>query len=282
MQSLKKFCLAFLLAFLICEFTLRVFVFLYPHWAMSRFPVAKGGEGLHRIICIGESTTAGAKLWPNWGYPQALEKLLNVEKKAWRVYNLGVTAITSSEIANHFSRNLSLYKPEIVVINCGNNTNEPFMQSSSKKQKILFVLENLKTVRLARLLAQIADGLWHKDLEIQRIYSDVYLAYRRSSPWISLQAHETNLDYMVTLAQQRNVKVILCNYFNSPANPFLRSYALKRKLTFCDQEKAFSDYPSKAELISDDGWHPSSRGYEFMARELLSVMKTAGFIAQDE
>lgn len=88
----------------ITELILRGTIFLYYLYCVSVVKPAKDlDKDAFRIICVGESTTFGWPVHGN-GYPEQLEQLLNKNSshKRFQVFNLGVCAVTSQEIARHF------------------------------------------------------------------------------------------------------------------------------------------------------------------------------------
>ena len=82
------------------------------------------------------------------------------------------------------------------------------------------------------------------------------------------------------LFNKNNCKVLICNYFKSRSNNFLRNFATQRNLPFCDNEQLFQDYkekhgaPSAPSLISEDDWHPSFKGYSLIANNIQYAKKT--------
>ncbi|MCX5714818.1 MAG: tetratricopeptide repeat protein [Candidatus Omnitrophica bacterium] len=73
-------------------------------------------KSTYRIICLGESTTAGQ-------YPRLLEKILNTRCPEIKisVIDKGAPAITTSCIISHLKENLETYKPDMVVVMMGIN-----------------------------------------------------------------------------------------------------------------------------------------------------------------
>jgi len=73
-------------------------------------------KGVYRILCLGESTTAGQ-------YPQPLEKILN-ERNAgikFKVIDKGVIATNTSGIISQLEQNLDHYRPDMVITMMGYN-----------------------------------------------------------------------------------------------------------------------------------------------------------------
>lgn len=105
---------------------LRATASLYCLWyATIARPQINFNYKTFNIICVGESTTFGHPVHGN-GYPEQLEKILNnnFHDRQFKVFNFGVCAITSSEIARHFYKNIIDYRPKLAIILTGNNNQD--------------------------------------------------------------------------------------------------------------------------------------------------------------
>jgi hypothetical protein len=124
-------------------------------------------------------------------------------------------------------------------------------------------------------LYEISDGALNKTLQINRIYSDIYLTNHAPEYSLSPSPEEqrSNLEYMINIASGNKCKVLICNYFDSGANDFLRKFSAVNNIPFCDNEKIFKEYRGAAsDLISADGWHPNAKGYSMMAQNLYDSL----------
>lgn len=262
---------------------LRCAAFLYvAYYIEFKKPNRRLGAGTYRILCIGESTTKGPK--DGNGYPEQLERMLNTNfpDKRFRVFNLGVPAVTSTEIARHFKKNIIDYKPDLVILLVGNNDNKPRMfyvlDNGRALNKILNYAVNemneLKIVKLSKFSYEILVGALNNTLDLQRMYSDIYINFKmpNHSCWLK-QEHRKNLEYMTGVAIENKCKVLICNYFYSPANIFLREFSRDNNIPFCDNQKIFKGYKNaRFKLISEDGWHPNVKGYSIIAKNLLDAI----------
>ncbi len=107
------FC-AVIFTFLALEGGMRLggFILTWAREARNSAGLKQGHD--YRIMCIGESTTAG-------GYPYLLEQILN-DKQAgvrFKVINEGVVATTTPEILRNLERNLERYRPDMVIAMMG-------------------------------------------------------------------------------------------------------------------------------------------------------------------
>lgn len=289
-MKVRRIFLDVFLILIISEMILRCVAFFYlMYYTSRRIPSVKPDEKSFRIICVGESTTAGYPVTGK-GYPEQLEQLLNRNSygEKFRVFNLGVCAITSREIARHFYKNIIDYQPQLVIILAGTNNNKPRLFTISKNEKafdsIFFYFvdksNELKTFKLLKLSYEVLSGLVEKTFYIQRIHEDFYITYRiRNYPFFDEQEVRKDLEYMTDVALKNGCKVLICNYFHrSQVNIFLKEFARDRNIPFCDNEKIFKEYPDPYSLTSQDSFHPNFKGYSFMAQNLYNTIIQYGLI----
>ena len=105
-------------------------------------------KGAYRIMCLGESTTAGQ-------YPHFLEETLNRSSIGikFSVIDKGTPAMDTSFIAAHLKENLEEYKPDMVIAMMGINDGGPHLPRkyiTGSKTKLFF--ESLRVYDLAMFL----------------------------------------------------------------------------------------------------------------------------------
>jgi Flp pilus assembly protein TadD len=103
-------------------------------------------KGACRIMCLGESTTAGQ-------YPKPLEKILNARSAGvkFSVIDEGVIAANTNTILAKLETNLDKYKPDIVITMMGYNDKWiMYYQDIPEASSGLF--QNYRTYRLIRLI----------------------------------------------------------------------------------------------------------------------------------
>jgi tetratricopeptide (TPR) repeat protein len=103
-------------------------------------------KGAYRILCLGESTTAGQ-------YPPYLERALNQRHTGiqFSVIDKGVAGTNSAHILAQLASNLDQYHPDMVVAMMGiNDWGMPYYNDIPEAQTKLFY--DCKTYRLIRLL----------------------------------------------------------------------------------------------------------------------------------
>lgn len=283
---MKSSILKILATLIIIELVLQMSVFLYFRYYLIFERPKNINTDSYKIICVGESTTWGHSARGN-GYPEQLEMMLNEKfpHRKFQVFNLGVSAITSSEIRKYFYKNIVDYKPHLAVILAGANGNGPRLFYISKKdgivnKSIFYILKklnNLKIVKLCTFALHFLDAYSNKKLSSREALSSVYLLYQLSyypKDYMRTIDHEFNLDEIIRTANMNKVKVLLCNYFNHPINIFLREFATKRGIPFCDNEKIYkrwkAEYGTTNDIIAaGETWHPNAKGYSLIAKNLL-------------
>lgn len=104
------------IALIIVETGLRIagFAYLYIQKYKNRIDLDK--EGVYRILCLGESTTARQ-------YPGYLEEILNREGngRKFKVIDAGIPGINSAVILFKLKENLAVYRPHMVIVMMGIN-----------------------------------------------------------------------------------------------------------------------------------------------------------------
>jgi Tfp pilus assembly protein PilF len=105
-------------------------------------------KGAYRIMCVGESTTAGQ-------YPVFLEEILNQRNIGikFSVINKGVTAINTTLILANLEPDINNYRPDMVVAMMGINDSGKFVScgvTAGSRAEVSF--KSLKIYKLASLI----------------------------------------------------------------------------------------------------------------------------------
>jgi len=113
-----------------------------------------------RILCLGESTTAGFEN----SYPRQMEVMLNnaTSTKKYLVINKGIPGITTDEIIEKLQQNLAQYKPDIVIVMMGINDGAFYTRDNSP---LLHALSSFRTFKLFRFLI---EHIRHKITEVNK------------------------------------------------------------------------------------------------------------------
>ncbi len=77
-----------------------------------------------------------------------------------------------------------------------------------------------------------------------------------------------NLEEMIKLANKHGVKLNFVSYFHSPANEPLKRYFSKTTIPLVELS------PGDIQpYVSEDGFHPSAEGHEFIGKAILQVLE---------
>jgi Tfp pilus assembly protein PilF len=139
-----------LFSFVILEIGLRIGGFIFLSLQERKNQIFIKQPGIYRIICLGESTTAGTED----SYPFQLEKILNQlnTRIKFSVINKGVPATDTKSILKKLEENINKYRPDMVITMMGINDS---MDLPAKQQlPITIALKNFRTYKLIRLLWQ--------------------------------------------------------------------------------------------------------------------------------
>lgn len=155
-----------LAALLLVEAGLRVAAYFFSeaYQADDVVPVQEGDH--YTILCLGESTTAGA-FSHGEPYPARLEKLLNARDPGikFKVINKGLVGATSSVMLSKLDGFLGTYNPQMVVVMLGinddlvmyENDNAAYRDETPVDSEPFY--DKLRVVKLARYLwAGLAGG----------------------------------------------------------------------------------------------------------------------------
>ncbi|MBN2407384.1 MAG: tetratricopeptide repeat protein [Elusimicrobia bacterium] len=106
-------------AVLLLEILMRIAGFSYTAFQEFGNRVTLKKKDSYRIMCLGESTTAGG----DTSYPRQLEKILNgmYAKRKFSVINKGIGATTTGAILSMLDDNIRKYSPDMIVAMMGVN-----------------------------------------------------------------------------------------------------------------------------------------------------------------
>lgn len=253
----------------------------------------------YRIVCIGESTIAGdgasdfkkQHLISKFNFPTQLQKIINEKHpdRKVKVINLGISGVNSNQILKNINYYLNLFSPDLVILLAGNNRDMP---ESKYELTILGSIfgnsTNLKSVLLFRSLTQEIKYNWlRKSKDFYALFKNLYgrknLVYKTKSEDTirSIFHQEANnkdetmlyIDKIVKKIKKKKVPLLMCNYYLSDINPLLDYFAEVNKIPYCNNRKIFEMYMKdkrESELLSDDNWHLSDKGYLEMAKNVYT------------
>jgi len=150
----QKICLVFFglaIFFILLEIGLNFGAFLTSSLQEHRNRILMGQRGVYRIMCLGESTTAGGEKT----YPSQLQEILNQSNMGIKfiVINKGKGGIDTSVILSNLEDNLSQCQPDMVTAMMGINDEPhyiPYDIITTSKPKNFF--KSFRSYKLMRLL----------------------------------------------------------------------------------------------------------------------------------
>lgn len=148
-QKVSLVLFGILLVFCLLEVGLRLGGFIILSFREQRNLISARETGAYRILCLGESTTAGQ-------YPSVLEAILNQKNLGMKfsVIDQGVPATSSPFILRHLQENIDRYDPQMVIVMMGINDSSPHMpEETVSRFAFINFLKSMKTYKLSRLLS---------------------------------------------------------------------------------------------------------------------------------
>ncbi|MFH1519184.1 MAG: tetratricopeptide repeat protein [Candidatus Omnitrophota bacterium] len=133
------------------ELGLRLGGFIFLSLQEYRNRIAIKQKNTYRIMCLGESTTAGG----DFSYPFQLEEILNQRDTGIRftVINKGVPGINTAYILTSLEDNLNQYQPDMVITMMGANDGRDSMAYRDiPNQRARALFNSLRTYKLIKLL----------------------------------------------------------------------------------------------------------------------------------
>ncbi len=134
-------------------------------------------KGTYRIMCLGESTTAGQ-------YPLFLEEILNQRNIGikFSVIDKGIIGTSTAAILSMLESDLETYHPDMVITMMGINDMGPHLPYEAiSDSKFINFLKSFRTYKLSRLLwlhivTKLKDSKQPKPLlqrvELQQVYAE--------------------------------------------------------------------------------------------------------------
>ena len=138
------------LCVLLLEAGLRIGGFVLLSLQEYRNRILMKQKSVYRIMCVGESTTAGGE----GAYPAQLQEILNQRNVGIKfiVMNKGKCAIDTSGILLELEENFFLYRPDMVIAMMGINDGGYTMKYGEISFEKISFLKSLRTYKLAKLL----------------------------------------------------------------------------------------------------------------------------------
>jgi lysophospholipase L1-like esterase len=261
------------------------------------------------ILCLGDSHTYGAGVSADESYPARLQALLRDAGHRINVVNLGAPGTNTSEIRRVLPELLRAYKPAAVIVlaSVNNGWNRRDMAWSDAQDGLPaplmtkltdFLTTRVRTVRLLTVMVHRLD--WTRPLEeTARDRSGNLVIHRREEA----QKVETaaagyerilrDLKAIAALTRAAHAEPVLMTYVTDPEFVFetpnlaLRRTAASMNVPLADNDQAISPLfmkpdgtmvqAARDELFLPD-MHPSAKGYEMIARNVMKTLEKAGVL----
>jgi len=179
--------------------------------------------GLKRVLCLGESTTAGFPFPVHGGFPALLEQILGERAGAgatrWEVVNCGLTGISSQVVAELMPDYLQA-KPDLFVIYLGHNEfyGVGGVIGSSPLTDVLGALRRLRMYRVleSAVAGTSAAGSDDKNTEkkpgtlMERLAERSVVSPGDPARLRAEQRFEKHLESILRAADRAGVPVLLC------------------------------------------------------------------------
>jgi acyl-CoA thioesterase-1 len=117
-------------------------------------PSLQAAAAPKKLVCFGDSITAGYGLDANKSYPAALERLLNKRGDAWQVVNQGVSGNTTKDAVARVNSIVALH-PAVAVVEFGGNDGLRGLPLDVTQKNLDSVLSTLQEARIRVLLVGI-------------------------------------------------------------------------------------------------------------------------------
>jgi lysophospholipase L1-like esterase len=195
-----------------------------PNLSPERFTRVKL-DGTFRILCLGESTTAGFPFQAQVPFPAQLREILAhaYPHKRIEVMNAGISAISSYVVLDMLPELLETTKPDLVVTYLGHNEFYGVYGSGSTlfpAQKRIMVtmmlqLQHLHLVQMIKSFMHLfrlhpASPAANRTL-MQTVVGNQEIALDSPQYRLTMDAFQENLEAIVALCKDRGIPILLSN-----------------------------------------------------------------------
>ena len=274
---------ALLLLGAVAEGALRAAGWLGRRRSAERAPERDLRPGDITVLCLGESSTAGAGAAPAESYPRQLEGLLQdfYDRPRLRVIVPSQAGHNTSQMADRIAAELDLHRPRLIVLMAGRDNDTSLAGShvarfmdrgdgEALRMRTLAALERLRLFQLARhaFLRLPARG--------PEEAADPAFAERHRDALA--RTWRADVETMVQAAQAHGARALLMTYHIPPPQRSAREVAeLAERLDvpLVRNDLAFDALRQENRLarhLSPDGWHPAAAGYALIARNAFQAI----------
>jgi lysophospholipase L1-like esterase len=215
-----------------------------------------------RIVCFGDSVNFGWNFKYEYSYPSVLEKLLKKDYPNIKIINSGVGGNTIIDGNQRFIRDVSRYKPNLVIINFGLNDG---MLSKISKNKIIqddliYYEENNKYFYPNVNLKEFEERYENLLKNINKSQTEILIL--SINPVLDIFPDNQSENY------RKKQKEIYWQY-----NEKIIEIAKNNKINYINLWDIFSNEADIKEYIQADGIHPNKAGLLLIASKVYKKLE---------
>jgi lysophospholipase L1-like esterase len=270
-----------------------------------------------RIVALGESSTAG--LWVDRrreSYPGQLKDLLQKRYPGRKIHVIVPPHVghNTSQVANRIDDYLQLYTPAVLVLMVGCNNEWSLaeshvskflrMNSAARIRVRLQILAAESRVYKVLHYAYLRFLLREKSGHVRALKNKKYIwggpqlvrfppedwvrPFARSNRQAFVEMWRYDVDRILQAASNHSVPVILMTYHIQPAHLPVEEFvamAHRHGALLLRNDEVFAQAVNarpREEYLLHDGWHPSPKGYELIARNVFRAIEENDLLRLNE
>lgn len=310
-QKILLILFGIVIAFLLAEGLFRIGGVIVHRTMLQNHVVRNNAKSI--ILCLGDSSTfgIGARNIDKYSYPAQLQKILDKKQpdKRFKVINQGVPGINSSQLLHRFRGNLLKYKPDIVIVQVGENDywnleesnitdyyNVGFFKRIMLSAELIFNYSKLyrffKLVSVSYDNDKIIADTAYLDTEMTIPGWDPKNTKKTKRYGFSLSKPANTIAYTSLLndnftkinqiAKQNNVKLIFLRYHVGGYRSihfFQEQLFDQLNVPFVNNRTVFVEAQKRGmNPFSYDKWHPGDLGYFLIAMNIYNKFIPLGIV----
>lgn len=239
----------------------------------------KKGEGICRIICLGDSVTFGApdnKVKIEQVYSERLEALLNLSfpERRFEVINAGVPGYSSYQGLLYLKELLRKgYKPDLVTVLFGYDDAAPAVFYSDKEQH-------------AQPLWIIKSQNWLINFKLYQFLCNLIILPKQANisdkeefmPRVSYREYMENINEMVKIAHKSNIEVVCITPLIFENKKIVPVYPFQPGIPGVDLIQRLKDFQGDLKDLFFDNCHFTPLGHQIAAEEIYKALTNEGII----
>lgn len=224
--------------------------------------------GVHRILCLGDSTThiGGDSSWPG-----QLQEVLDTGsyETTYAVINGGRTGTDSSDIAAKLGENLERFRPHLVIVMTGINENGLRMYKDVPGSDSVF----FERVRIVKFAALILGRILEQDGD----------EVEAPEPMYKEPTTRSNFEAMAAQLRGAGISFVAMQYPRRPVGPLKELLRSIDDITIVDNQGIFEEALERGayedyfvDRFGGDFGHCTPRGNRLLAEHLAQRLRSEG------